>query len=128
MKRVWAGLMAVLAVWAIAACGTSRELESGNNTPNTNSVEYWCPNGGIKYEPVATPFVVPSPPSGKVWTLLVLKAGNEETSVEVENETFPNPVVGQSYARSDGKGISHAMTSAAMAPTPRSSQKGARQP
>jgi hypothetical protein len=75
--------------------------------PNSNQVEYWCPNGGVKYEPVDTPFTVPPPPEGFTWTLLVLKAGNEETSVETENETFPNPVVGQEYSRTDGKNISH---------------------
>lgn len=63
-------------------------------TENTkNQVSDWCANGGVKYEPVATPFVVPAPPEGKVWTLLVIKAG----SGEGENTVVNNPVVGQAY-------------------------------
>jgi len=72
---------------------------------NTNSVEYWCGENGVKYEPVETPFVVPEPPEGTTWTLLVLKAG----SGDGENETFPNPVVGQGYSHSSGKDNSHAI-------------------
>jgi len=106
MKRILTLLAAVL----IAGCGTSLALDSGNGGGDTNKVEYWCPNGGIKYEPVSTPFIVPAPPDGKVWTLLVLKAGSEQGgSVEEENQQFPNPVVGQAYSRTDGKGISHAI-------------------
>lgn len=76
--------------------------------PNPNQVEYWCPNGGVKYDPADTPFTVPEPPEGFFWTLLVLKAGSEESANPV-NEQFPNPVVGQEYSRTDGKDISHAI-------------------
>ena len=85
--------------------------------PNPNQVEFWCPTGGVKYENASTPFVVPDPPAGMYWTLLVLKAGNDETSTVEENETFPNPVPGQSYVRSDGKDISHAILCQAVVTT-----------
>lgn len=107
MKK--AGITLVMVAVLVALAGWLVPAGANPPPPNPNQVEYWCPTGGIKYEDPATPFVVPAPPEGFVWTLLVLKAGNEETSVENENETFPNPVVGQSYERSDDKDISHAI-------------------
>jgi LPXTG-motif cell wall-anchored protein len=53
-------------------------------------VSYWCPYGGVKYEPVATPFVVPSPPAGYEWTQLVLKA-------TTNNVVVNDPIVGHAY-------------------------------
>lgn len=86
---------------------------TGGSPPadNTNEVTYWCgENGGVKFDPVSTPFVVPAPPDGYTWTLLVLKAGSTgHGDVINENETFPNPVVGQSYTHSSGKDLSHAI-------------------
>ena len=63
--------------------------------PDENKVEFWC-NGtdGIKYEPVDTPFIVPAPPEGTTWTLIVIKAGTT-------NETNTNPIPGTSYAHSE---------------------------
>lgn len=90
-----------LALLALTACGAQIDAYQ---SPDTNQVSYWCALG-FKYEPVSTPFVVPAPPAGYTWTLLVLKAG----SGPGENETFANPVVGQAYSRSDGKSISHAI-------------------
>jgi LPXTG-motif cell wall-anchored protein len=67
-----------------------------------NKVSDWCEpdDAGVKYEPVATPYVVPEPPEGKTWTLLVIKSA-------LVNDQFPNPVVGQSYTAVSGKDISH---------------------
>jgi len=94
---------------------------TGGSPPatNTNEVPYWCQqNPGIKFEPVATPFVVPAPPAGYTWTLLVLKAGSTgKGGVVNENETFANPVVGQSYVHSSGKDISHAILCKMLTPT-----------
>lgn len=104
MRRIMAGL----AIAASVAFGWAGIAAANPPPPNSNQVEYWCPNGGVKYEPVSTPFVVPAPPEGFSWTLLVLKAGSEE-STETVNETFPNPIVGQAYSRTDGKDISHAI-------------------
>jgi len=97
--------IAVLLLVAIFALGG----KAGANVPNTNEVAYWCPNGGVKYDNLtSSSFTVPAPPDGKTWSLLVLKAGSDQ-SVENENETFPNPVVGQSYSHSSGKTLSHAI-------------------
>ena len=74
--------------------------------PTPNSVEYWCPNGGVKIDPASTPFTVPPPPEGRTWTLLVLKAG-DENSTPTPNETFVNPTPGTAYSRTDLKSISH---------------------
>jgi len=69
-----------------------------------NQVSDWC-EVGFKYEPVATPFVVPAPAAGTTWTLLVLKAGSGAD----ENTTFGYPTPGQSYYHGTGKDISHAI-------------------
>jgi hypothetical protein len=82
-----------------AAVAVAQEPPDGGS----NTVGFWCPEGGVKLESVETPFVVPEPPAGFVWTLLVLKAG----SGPGENQTIDDPVVGQSYVRIDGKEISH---------------------
>jgi hypothetical protein len=117
MLRRTIGVGAIVVGSLFLGTGIASGTGGGPPPPNPNQVEFWCPTGGIKYEPVSTPFVVPAPPSGFVWTLLVLKAGNEQTSVEVENETFSNPVVGESYVRSDGKNISHAILCKAVTTT-----------
>jgi hypothetical protein len=101
MKKVLIPLLAFAAI-LMAACGTPGLASS----TDSNQVDYWCPAGGVKIDPASTPFVVPAPPEGTVWTLLVLKAGSEQ-SADPENEQFPNPVVGQAYSRTDGKSISH---------------------
>lgn len=95
--------LAVLTLWAGSASAT--------NDTNTNEVAYWCEGGhGIKYDNLtSTSFTVPAPPSGWTWTLLVLKAGSDVSVPTGANETFPNPVVGQSYSHSSGKTLSHAI-------------------
>jgi cobalamin biosynthesis Mg chelatase CobN len=82
----------LLLAYAVVFTGTS--ADAGETT--LNQVSDWC-NGedGTKYEePVDTPFIVPAPPDGTVWTLIVLKAGTT-------NETVPYPVVGDSYSHSE---------------------------
>jgi len=69
-----------------------------------NQVSDWC-EVGFKYEPVATPFVVPAPAAGTTWTLLVLKAGSGDD----ENTSIVNPTPGESYYHGTGKDISHAI-------------------
>jgi LPXTG-motif cell wall-anchored protein len=77
----------------IAFVALSNRAES-NDTSEENKVSYWCEgDNGTKFEPVDTPFIVPSPTSGTTWTLLVLKGGTT-------NETVANPVVGQGYSHS----------------------------
>lgn len=102
MKRIVAVLVGLAAV-GLTWVGVSQVAEATIN-PDTNQVSYWCPNGGVKYEDPGTPFTVPA---GN-WTLLVLKAGSDQSANPV-NEQFPNPVVGQAYSRTDGKSISHAI-------------------
>jgi hypothetical protein len=67
--------------------------------PNSNNVGYWCESqeAGVKYTPIE-PFVVPEPPTGYIWTLLVIKAGSTGNSVDEENFVVQNPVVGNVYA------------------------------
>jgi hypothetical protein len=77
----------------------SSQAAFGTNNDQMNQVEDWCEDG-MKVEPVSTPYVVPAPPAGATWTLLVLKAGTD-------NQTIANPVVGQAYSPSNGKDISH---------------------
>ncbi len=106
-------ILAALAV-AFALVGLASPAFATDGAPpadNTNEVTYWCaPNIGYKYDPVSTPFVVPAPPAGYEWYLLVLKAGSTgHGGVINENETFANPVVGQSYTHSSGKDLSHAI-------------------
>ncbi len=73
--------------------GTARATDS-------NQVDFWC-DEGIKIEPIDTPsFTVPPPPDGFTWTLLVVKSATD-------NETFPNPIPGQSYTPSNGHDVSH---------------------
>jgi len=73
--------------------GTARATDS-------NQVDFWC-DEGIKIEPIDTPsYTVPPPPDGFTWTLLVVKSATD-------NETFPNPIPGQSYTPSNGHDVSH---------------------
>ena len=102
------GLLAIAILLLVAIFALAGKA-GANAVPNTNEVAYWCPNGGVKYDNLtSTLFTVPAPPDGHTWSLLVLKAGSDQ-SVENENETFPNPVVGQSYSHSSGKTLSHAI-------------------
>jgi len=67
---------------------------------DSNQVDFWC-DEGIKIEPIGTPsYTVPPPPDGFRWTLLVVKSATD-------NETFPNPIPGQSYIPSNGHDVSH---------------------
>ena len=92
MKKLFV-LMSVAVVLALA-------IPAGATPPedSKNEVSDWC-NGsdGIKYEPVATPFIVPAPPAGTVWTKIVVKAG----SGAGQNETWDYPDVGGWYSHSE---------------------------
>lgn len=109
MRRLIVPLVGA-ALSAAALLGFATQV-SATPPPNTNEVAYWCGSSdlGVKYDPVSTPFVVPAPPAGTVWTLLVLKAGSDVSVETGENETFTDPVVGQSYTHSSGKDLSHAI-------------------
>jgi len=94
-------IIAILAglLLAVGLVAFSSQAAFGTNNDQMNQVDDWCEDG-MKFEPVSTPYVVPAPPAGATWTLLVLKAGTE-------NQQIPNPVVGQAYSHSNGKDISH---------------------
>ena len=92
----------IVALALLASTLSVGAVLASTDISDENKVGYWCENG-VKYEPVATPYVVPTPPEGTAWTLLVLKAGSGEGA----NETFANPTSGQSYVHSTGKDISH---------------------
>jgi LPXTG-motif cell wall-anchored protein len=103
-KRIARGLIAG------AAMAIGLTLVTGGHVAasTSNDVSYWCAQGGVKYEPVSTPFVVPDPPDGYVWTLLVVKAGSDDVGHGPGNDApIVNPVVGQSYSHSTGKSNSH---------------------
>jgi LPXTG-motif cell wall-anchored protein len=108
--RQLVGAVAIAAgLLTMGMAGTAQA--TGNPPPNTNEVAFWCGSSdlGVKFDGLtSSTFTVPPPPTGKVWTLLVLKAGSDQ-STDGENETFPNPVVGQTYAHSSGKTLSHAI-------------------
>ena len=74
--------------------------------PTYNNPNYFTgPTYGLctKLEPVTTPFVMPVPEFGNVWTLLVIKAGSGTDA----NELVPDPSSGQPYTHTSGKDISH---------------------
>ena len=81
-----------IATTMLVVLGLGLVAGAGGAEPDANKVAYWCEQG-IKIEPVDTPFVVPEPPEGYTWTLLVIKGGTT-------NQTFENPVVGDSYSHS----------------------------
>ena len=92
---IWRALLVIAIVAGAFLIGAAAQGTEGNQ------VDDWCETG-IKYEPVATPFVVPDPPEGTTWTILVLKAGTE-------NSVVTDPVPGQAYSHPNGKEISHAI-------------------
>jgi LPXTG-motif cell wall-anchored protein len=113
-KRIARGLIAG------AAMAIGLTLVTGGHVAasTSNDVFYWCAQGGVKYEPVSTPFVVPDPPDGYVWTLLVVKAGSDDVGHGPGNDApIVNPVVGQSYSHSTGKRNSHVILCMEPAPT-----------
>ncbi len=73
--------------------GPNVTTAAAGGSTGLNQVSDWC-DQGEKFEPITDPFIVPAPPAGTVWTLLVLKAGSGPD----ENTEFPNPVVGQGYS------------------------------
>ena len=107
LRRALVGL--VLAD-SLSITGGQAATATGTPPPNTNEVAYWCADGhGFKYDGLTTTgFVVPAPPTGWHWTLLVLKAGSDQ-STDGENEPTVNPVVGQTYYHPSGKTLSHAI-------------------
>lgn len=96
-KRI-ATLLAAAAVFTFPGA-------AGATGGDTNQVSYWCPTGGVKLEPVSTPFIVPAPPAGTTWTLLVLKAATTNTTVA-------DPVVGAAYTSGvfNGNGVEQAIS------------------
>jgi len=113
MRRLIGAAAIIVGVLILGLAAAGPATANGNPPPNTNEVAYWCPSGGVKYDLDGlnqTTFTVPAPPAGQSWSLLVLKAGHTgEGGVVNENETFTDPVVGQSYSHSSGKNISHAI-------------------
>ena len=97
-KLVLVGLLAVT-VGLLAAPALADE----DDEHRKNQVSDWCETG-VKFDDADTPFIVPPPPDGYVWTLLVLKSG----STAGQNETFPNPIVGDGYSHTLGDN-SHAI-------------------
>ena len=92
-------VLCTLLALVLAMVAFAGSVGAGNDISDQNKVSYWC-DEGVKLEPVSTPFKVPEPPEGYTWTLLVLKAGTE-------NSTALAPVAGQSYVHPNGKQISH---------------------
>jgi hypothetical protein len=83
---------------------------TGATGGNENHTEYWEGQGYgvcVKDDKAKTPFVVPAPPEGKYWTVLVLKAGSHQQGEA--SEVILDPVVGEAYSHGSGKDISHAI-------------------
>ena len=105
-KRIQTLIAALLITLGVSVFGASSA--SATEKPNTNKVSYWCEGGlGVKYEPVSAPYVVPAPPAGYQWTLLVIKAGSTGRSVVNENFVVQSPVVGKAYSHPEKDSISH---------------------
>lgn len=104
VHRLLAVVLAVLLLMSITAIAHNAPASAAENT---NSVAFWCgsDDAGVKYEPVSTPFIVPEPSSGTVWSLLVIKAASGAD----ENATWPYPIVGQGYTHPSGHANSHAI-------------------
>ena len=67
-----------------------------------NQVEDWC-DDGVKFDNLSgASFTVPDPPAGTTWTLLVIKSGTG-------NQSWANPIPGQTYTPSNGHDVSHAI-------------------
>lgn len=67
-----------------------------------NQVDDWCETG-IKFEPLSgSSYLVPDPPPGTTWTLLVIKSATD-------NQEWIDPIPGQSYTPSNGHDPSHAI-------------------
>lgn len=94
-KVDWNLVLAMLVIFGAMLLVTAWPAQA----TNSNQVDRWCEDG-MKIEPVSTPFVVPEPPMGATWTLLVLKAGTE-------NHTIANPTINVGYVHPNGKDISH---------------------
>jgi len=102
-------------VLLIAALGITLLLASfaatGASTTNVNDPAYWEAQGYgtcMKTEGPPTPYVLGEPPSGMVWTALVIKAGSE-SSTETPVFLIENPSPG-SYVHPSGKDISYVIT------------------
>ncbi|HEY7626227.1 MAG TPA: hypothetical protein VH761_04130 [Ilumatobacteraceae bacterium] len=87
-----------------AATIVSTVLASPASAAGPGDVSYWCAQGGVKITVAATSFVVPSPPSGSTWTLLVL-----DSQGRLLPDVFINPVVGASYSDPGGSEITQAI-------------------
>ncbi|RKX65002.1 MAG: hypothetical protein DRP42_05500, partial [Tenericutes bacterium] len=102
--RILAAILAVLLLTSVMAIAHDAQATPAENT---NTVTYWCgsEDAGVKIEPVSTPFIVPEPSAGAIWSLLVLKAASGPD----ENETWSYPTVGAGYSHSSGHNNSHAI-------------------
>lgn len=78
---------------------------------NVNDPKYWSDLGYgtcTKNDNPSTPYVLANPPSGYVWTLLVLKAGSESSNSDWLTQ-IPNPQPG-TYYHPSGKQLSHVIS------------------
>ena len=86
------------AIFGLAAAGGIMSMAATAHAGDgTNSVAYWCGSDsfGVKYEPVADPFIVPDvAPDGMTLTKAVVKAGSGPD----ENFVVDNPTVGQALS------------------------------
>lgn len=111
------GLLAALTMPAIAGVEVDWATVTGyaDGTSENNHPETWgenCADAGVKGQDT---WVLPALPEGQVYSLVVVKAGSDQ-SAEEPNTLFANPSAGQTvWADSDGsgdfsegdKGISH---------------------
>lgn len=74
--------------------------DSGREDSVFDTVEHWCPNGGVKLGLPGTPFDVPS--TGANWQMLILNADGQNTVIQ-------SPVPGQSYVPTSEDEIDYAI-------------------
>ena len=124
------GVAALTAAGLIAALGLFGGLTAHADIPDgsaANHPETWENYFGVagidcyKDQPVDTPYTVPSPPEGRMWYAVILKAGSENSTDE-PSQVFKSVAGGTSLEHSSDKDISHVILclvpKATMSPSP----------
>lgn len=96
--------LSLLGVGALTMSASADVNEDKNHTSYWEALGYGtC----VKVEnPGGTSVTLAAAPAGQVYTILVVKAGSEQ-SVENPNLEYLNPVTGTAYASPGGKTVSH---------------------
>ncbi|GAA3728877.1 hypothetical protein GCM10022239_02020 [Leifsonia bigeumensis] len=94
-----------------------------NADAGTNDPANWVTLTGetcFKYEPVATPYVLPAPDEGRTYSKVIIKSGSSgQGGVVDENTVYTTGLnTGASFTHASGKNISHVILCTVPTPTP----------